>query len=184
MWDAGKDSERLAFRKLTDTHNLLKNKAFKSRIRNKMYFDLCKIKFNLNRPVLIMLSLLINSPGCACEFCCHSQIISECIHDGRYSPSVPSSLAASPQMPPGGCKNNSSQYTRRTPQHHQKPSSAFLPRHCCVVFRGSVPSQRPRLMNSRQLVGLKFIDRTATSPSAFLPGRAALIVQSVRSICY
>lgn len=63
-----------------------------------------------------MLSLLINSPGCACEFCCHSQIISECIHDGRYSPSVPSSLAASPQTPPGGCKNNSSQYTRRTPQ--------------------------------------------------------------------
>lgn len=35
----------------------------------------------------------------------------------------------------GRMQNNSSQYTRRTPQHHQKPSSAFLPWHCCVVFR-------------------------------------------------
>lgn len=50
--------------------------------------------------------------------------------------------------------------------------------------RDRAVSKAPRLMNSRQLVGLKFIDRTATSPSAFLPGRAALIVQSVRSICY
>lgn len=84
----------------------------------------------------------------------------------------------------GRMQNNSSQYTWCTRQHHQKPSSAFLARHCCVVFRGTTSSQRPRLMNSRQLVGLKFIDRTATSPSASLPGCAALIVQSVRSICY
>lgn len=43
---------------------------------------------------------------------------------------------------------------------------------------------KAQLMNSGQLVGLKFIDRTATSQPAFLPGCVALIVQSVRSICY
>lgn len=63
----------------------------------------------------------------------------------------------------GRMQNNSSQYTRRTPQHHQIPSPLLL--RCWAAS-----SQRLRLMNSRQLVGLKFIDRTAASPSAFLPG--------------
>lgn len=60
------------------------------------------------------------------------------------------------------------------------PSSLIL--LCCFPW-GHVVS-KAQLMNSRQLVGLKFIDRTAMSQPAFLPGCVALIVQSVRSICY
>lgn len=77
-------------------------------------------------------------------------------------------------------QNNSSQCAQHSPQHHQKPS--FLILLCCFPWDHVV--SKAQLMNSRQLVGLKFIDRTATSQPAFLPGCVALIVQSVRSICY
>lgn len=68
-----------------------KNKPFESRMTNKMCFNLFKSRFNLSRPVLIFLSvaLLITSAGCACEFCCHSQIISEFIHGEGTVPAYP-----------------------------------------------------------------------------------------------
>ena len=111
---------------------------------------------------------------------------------GQCGPSVPSSVAGSTQTPPTGCKTTVHNAHSNTPQHHQKPSFAFfffflllffpLILLCCFPWDRVV--SKAQLMNSRQLVGLKFIDRTATSQPAFLPGCVALIVQSVRSICY
>lgn len=100
---------------------------------------------------------------------------------GQYNPRVPSSFAQTTQTPPTGCKT-AVHNTHKTP--HSASSKSLLLSYCCVVFHGTADVSKARLMNSRQLVGLKFIDRTATSQPAFLPGYVALIVQSVRSICY
>lgn len=171
MWDAGKDSERLALRK-QQTH-----KPFKSRRKHKMYFNLFEIIFNHHW------HYWLSHKGVLASFAVTHRL-SQSLFTRKVQSQRTLIISRNCSNATGRMQNNSSQCTRRTPKHHQKPSSAFLPRHCCVVFRGTALSQRPRLMNSRQLVGLKFIDRTATSPSAFLPGRSALIVQSVRSICY
>lgn len=105
------------------------------------------------------------------------------ISQGQYSPSVPSSFAESTVTPPTGCKTTVHN-THSTPHSIIKipplPSSLIL--LCCFPWDHVV--SKAQLMNSRQLVGLKYIDRTATSQPAFLPGCVALIVQSVRSICY
>lgn len=86
-------------------------------------------------------------------------------------------------------QNNGSQCTQQHPATSSKTLLCFffciffsLILLCCFPWDRVV--SKAQLMNSRQLVGLKFIDRTATSQPAFLPGCVALIVQSVRSICY
>lgn len=115
-------------------------------------------------------------------FHCHSQI-NRFYSQGRSSPCIPSSFAGSIQTPPTGCKT-AVHNTHNTPHNIIKnpplPFSLIL--LCCFPWDHVV--SKAQLMNSRQLVGLKFIDRTATSQPAFLPGCVALIVQSVRSICY
>lgn len=80
-------------------------------------------------------------------------------------------------------QNSSSQYTQHTPHHHQKTLLCLFSL-ILLCFPWDHVVSEAQLMNSGQLVGLKFIDRTATSQPAFLPGCVALIVQSVRSICY
>lgn len=65
-------------------------------------------------------------------------------------------------------------------KNHPLPFFSYI----VVLFSRDNVVSKAHLIHSGQLVELKFIDRTATSPPAFLTGCVALIVQSVWSICY
>lgn len=110
---------------------------------------------------------------------CHSRIL--------FTSTVPeyssSSFAGSTQTSPTGCKTTVHNIHSTPHNIIKNPPLPFSPLLLCCFPQDHVVS-KAQLMNSGQLVELKFIDRTATSQPAFLPGCVALIVQSVRSICY
>lgn len=120
---------------------------------------------------------MYNLTSTAETFSCHQLYSHE-----QYRLGVPSSFPGSTLTPTAGSKNKSSQYIQHTHDIIKNPPFPFTLILLCFPWDHVVA--KARLMNSGQLVGLKCIDRTATSQPAFLPGCVALIVQSVRSICY
>ena len=112
---------------------------------------------------------------------CHS-LISSVQRDSTVS----SSFASSTRTPPTECKTIV--YHIHTATNIKNIAFPFFFFSHTVglffFFSWDYIVSKAHLMNSGQLVKLKFIDRTATSQSACPPGCVALLVQSVRSICY